>query len=107
VRPGDAAAICARTSINYGAAFCGVLAAGAAVVPLAPSSTAASLMMMLQDSGARVFLLDWETTEVLNGTGYEELFKRVALDDSGAAEPFSGWLGSQGAGPREVSILPE
>ena len=29
VRPGDAVAICAQTSINYAAAFCGVLAAGA------------------------------------------------------------------------------
>src|SRR5579863_8225391 len=38
-------AICARTSINYGAAFCGVLAAGAAVAPLQPSSTSASLAM--------------------------------------------------------------
>ena len=39
VTSGDAVAICARTSINYGAAFCGILAAGAAVAPLAPSST--------------------------------------------------------------------
>ena len=58
VRAGKAVAICARTSINYAAAFCGVLAAGAAVVPLAPSSTPTSLMMMLEDSGSRVFMLD-------------------------------------------------
>ena len=37
--------------MQYGAAFCGVLAAGAAVAPLPPSSTAASLTMMLKDSG--------------------------------------------------------
>ena len=43
VGSGDAVAICARTSINYAAAFCGILAAGAAVAPLAPSSTPASL----------------------------------------------------------------
>jgi non-ribosomal peptide synthetase component E (peptide arylation enzyme) len=48
VRAGKAVAICARTSINYAAAFCGVLAAGAAVVPLAPSSTPTSLMMMIR-----------------------------------------------------------
>lgn len=107
VSSGDAVAICARTSTNYGAAFCGVLAAGAVVAPLAPSSTPATLMMMLQDSGARVFLLDQETAEVLKGTGYEDLFKRVALDDSEAGEPFSGWLGPQDAKPREVSIAPE
>ena len=93
VSSGDAVAICARTSINYGAAFLGILAAGAAVALLAPSSTPASLMMMLKDSGAKVFLLDRETAEILRGTGYEESIKRVALDDSDVATPFSGWLG--------------
>src|SRR5258708_34774948 len=58
---GDAVAICARTSINYAATFCGVLAAGAAVAPLPPSSTAASLSMMLKDIGAKVLLLDRRT----------------------------------------------
>jgi long-chain acyl-CoA synthetase len=107
VSNGDVVAICARTSINYGAAFCGILAAGAMVAPLAPSSTPASLMMMLKDSGARVFMLDRETAEILKGTGFEDQFKRVALDDSEAGEPFSGWLGPQDARPREVSIAPE
>ena len=107
VNSNDVVAVCARTSINYVASFCGILAAGAVVAPLAPSSTPATLMMMLQDSGARVFLLDRETAEVLKGTGYEDLFKRVALDDSEAGEPFFGWLGPQGAKPREVSIAPE
>ena len=88
-RNGEAVAICAKTSINYAAAFCGVLAAGAAVAPLAPSSTPASLLMMLKDSGAKLFLLDRETAEALRGTGYEEAVKRVALDDSEAGEPFS------------------
>ena len=64
-------------------------------------------MMMLQVSGARVFLLDQETAAVLNGTGYEDRFKRVALDDSDAGEPFSGWIGPQGARPTEVPIAPE
>ena len=68
VRSGDAVAICARTSINSAAAFFGILAAGAAVAPLAPSSTPASLMMMLRDSGARVFLLDRDVAEALDGS---------------------------------------
>ena len=104
---GDAVAICARTSIPYAAAFLGILAAGAAVALLAPSSTPASLMMMLKDSGAKVFLLDRETAEILKGTGYEEAVKRVALDDSDAGEPFSRWLGPEGAAPAEVAIAPE
>jgi acyl-CoA synthetase (AMP-forming)/AMP-acid ligase II len=51
VQKGDVAAICARTSLNYGAAFCGVLAAGAAVAPLPPSATPSTLLMMLKDGG--------------------------------------------------------
>ena len=57
---------------QYGAAFCGILAAGAAVAPLAPSSTAASLTMMLKDSGAKLLLLDRETADALEGTGDAE-----------------------------------
>src|SRR5271166_6023252 len=33
VGAGEAVTICARTSISYAAAFCGILAAGAAVAP--------------------------------------------------------------------------
>ena len=104
---GEATAICARTSIPYGAAFLGILAAGAAVALLAPSSTPASLMMMLKDSGAKVSLLDRETADILKGTGYEEAVKRVALDDSDVATHFSGWLGPEGSGPSEVAIAPD
>src|SRR5271156_4006077 len=64
---GEAVAICARTSISYAAAFCGILAAGAAVAPLAPSSTAASLAMMIEDCAAIILFLDRETGEALEG----------------------------------------
>ena len=107
VGSGDAIAICARTSIRYGAAFLGALAAGAAVALLAPSSTPASLLMMLKDSGAKVFLLDQETAGALKETGYEEAAVPIALDDGGVATPFSGWLGSDGATPETVVIDPE
>ena len=99
-------AICARTSINYGAAFCGVLAAGAAVAPLQPSSTSASLAMMLKDSGAKLLLLDRDTGAALKGTGDAETLPRVSLDDSDAGEPFSAWLGPRGAAPAAVAIAP-
>ncbi len=103
VRNGDTVAICARTSIRYGAAFCGVLAA---VAPLAPSSTAASILMMLKDSGARLFLLDRETAAALTETGHQEDVRRIALDDSETAESFSKWIGSEGV-KAVVSIAPE
>ena len=107
VRSGEAVAICARTSINYAAAFCGILAAGAAVAPLAPSSTPASLMMMLNDSGARVFLLDRDVATALGDIGSDEGIRRVALDDSDAGAPFSQWIGPDGSKPVGVSIAPD
>ncbi|HME86104.1 MAG TPA: class I adenylate-forming enzyme family protein [Roseiarcus sp.] len=107
VSSGDAVAICARTSIPYGGAFLGILAAGGAVALLAPSSTATSLMMMLKDSSAKVFLLDRETAEALKETGYEKAVRRVALDESDAGEPFSQWLAPEGAKPAGVSIAPD
>ena len=107
VQSGDAVAICARNSIAYAAAFCGILAAGAAVALLAPSSTPASITMMLEDSGAKVFLLDGETARALKGSGHEPEARRVALDDGEAGEAFSQWIGPDGARPRDVSILPD
>jgi long-chain acyl-CoA synthetase len=108
VSGGDAVAICARTSIHYVTAFCGILAAGAAVAPLAPSSTPASLMMMLKDCGARVLLLDKETADTLKATRYEEVIKRVvALDGSDAGEPFSRWLAPEGAKSANVVVAPD
>jgi long-chain acyl-CoA synthetase len=104
---GEAVAICAKTSIAYASAFCGVLAAGAAVAPLAPSSTPATLTMMLRDCGAKLFLLDRETAEALQGSGYEQAIKRVALDDSDAGEPFSKWLAPEGATPDTLAISPD
>ncbi|MDZ4321159.1 MAG: class I adenylate-forming enzyme family protein, partial [Phenylobacterium sp.] len=58
VGPNEAAAICATTSLEYAAVFMGALRAGSAAAPLAPSSTADSLVMMLNDCGAKVFFLD-------------------------------------------------
>jgi long-chain acyl-CoA synthetase len=107
ITSGEAVAICSRTSINYGAAFCGILAAGAAVAPLAPSLTPESLLMMLGDCAAKVFLLDRESAEVLKAAGHEATLKRVALDDSEAGEPFSMWIGPEGAKSAQVAIVPD
>ncbi len=107
VANGDVVAICARASIPYAAAFLGALAAGAAVALLAPSSTPASLMLMLKDSGAKAFFTDRETAEALKQANEDSAAPRVALDDSDAGAPFSAWLGPEGVRPAEVVIAPE
>src|SRR5580698_2216687 len=53
LKPGDAIALCATASVEYVVAFLGGLRAGAAVAPLAPSSSASSLVSMIVNSGAQ------------------------------------------------------
>jgi acyl-CoA synthetase (AMP-forming)/AMP-acid ligase II len=55
VQPKEAVAICAPTSIEYGATFVGILRAGAAVAPLSPSAAPEAIDGMAKDSGARIF----------------------------------------------------
>jgi long-chain acyl-CoA synthetase len=107
VSAGEAVAICARTSISYAAAFCGILAAGAAVAPLAPSSTAASLAMMIEDCAAKVLFLDRKMGEALEGVSGAGRARRIALDESAAGEPLSRWLGPEGAKPAAVGFRPD
>jgi long-chain acyl-CoA synthetase len=83
VRPEDAVAICAATSIEYAAVFLGALRAGAAVAPLSPSSTAESLAQMVADSGAKVVFDD----ELLGN--------------------LQSWLTPAGAKPAPVDIRPD
>jgi long-chain acyl-CoA synthetase len=54
LKPCDAIALCATASVEYVVAFLGGLRAGAAVAPLAPSSSAASLVSTIGNSGARL-----------------------------------------------------
>ena len=108
VQPGEAVAVCATTSIPYAALWLGVLKAGAAVAPLAPSSTPESLGVMVADSGARLFFVDAGVAEALDGAGVKTAARRIALDDAAAAgEPFSGWLAPEGARPKPVAHEPE
>ena len=103
----DAVAICALASIEYAAAFIGTLRAGAAVTPLAPSSTAESLAVMLEDSGAKLLFLDAETAATLAPVTSRLSAPRVALDASDAGEPLEGWLAPEGTTPWAVQVRPE
>lgn len=86
---GDAVAISARASVRYGAAFLGALAAGAAVALLPPSSTPASLRLMLADSGAKAVFIDDETGKALGRTGDDDPVPRhCARRQRGRRAPF-------------------
>jgi acyl-CoA synthetase (AMP-forming)/AMP-acid ligase II len=83
LKPKDAIAICAATSIEYAALFLGALRAGVAVAPLSPSSTAESLATMAADSGAKIFFRD------------EDLAK------------IESWLTPPGVRPEPIAIQPD
>jgi acyl-CoA synthetase (AMP-forming)/AMP-acid ligase II len=107
VQPTEAVAICATTSIEYGALYVGILRAGAAVVPLAPSSTAQSLAAMIADCGARLFFLDADVSQALDGVKAQITARRVALDGSSAGMPFERWLAAPGVEPAPVAVTPK
>ena len=67
VRPGQAVAICAASSLAYLAVFMGALRAGVAVAPLAPGSTAQALCAMVGDAQAQRLFADAATAALLAG----------------------------------------
>ena len=103
----EVAAVCATSSVEYGATFFGVLRAGAIVAPLAPSSTPESLVMMLNDSGAKVFFLDAGVSKQLEGVASQITAKRVSLDGSDAGVAFEDWLAPKGVKPEPVEVDPD
>lgn len=103
----DVAAVCASTSVEYGATFFGVLRAGAIVAPLAPSSTPESLIVQLEDSGAKVFFLDKGVADHMAGVLDQVTARRVSLDGSDVGQPFEEWLVPEGAKPVLHEIDPD
>jgi long-chain acyl-CoA synthetase len=103
--PRDVISICALSSIEYVATFLGALRAGAAVAPLAPSSTPQDFAAMAKDSGARILFMD-ETAAAAMGTAADAAL-RVSLDDSAWGRPFSEWCAAPGTRPKPVTIDPE
>lgn len=104
VKPGDAVAICAGTSIRYVAAFLGALRAGAAAAPIAPSSTPEAIAGMLADCGAQVFFIDAEVAAMLAPVRESLHAKLIALDGGAHGADFSGWLAPEGQKPAPVAI---
>ncbi|MEO6409566.1 MAG: class I adenylate-forming enzyme family protein [Burkholderiaceae bacterium] len=101
VGPGESIAICAISSTRYAAVFLGALRAGAAVAPLAPGSTPASLVRMVDDAQARILFVDGA-----NSAGFDAVdahLQRVTLD----AADFERWLAPPGSPPKPVEPAPD
>ena len=105
LRPGDAIAVCAATSIDYATVYLGALRAGVVVAPLAPGSTPEAFSRMLQDAGARVLFTDAASADTVRDAGLGTV-PRVALDGAGAGRPLADWLAAPGAAPEPVAVEP-
>jgi acyl-CoA synthetase (AMP-forming)/AMP-acid ligase II len=103
---GDVVAISASTSIDYALVFLGALRAGVAVAPLASSSTADQLAMMVADCGAKIFFLDEGVAKTMFPVGTRVACRRIALDNSLAGDAFANWVAGKGAAVRPVEIQP-
>ena len=106
IAPLDPVAICATASIHYVVAFLGALRAGAAVAPLAPSSSAASLVGMIANAGARLMFVDEPVRELLAPVANEIVAKRISLDAAPPGVSFEEWTAAPGSVPTPVQIEP-
>src|SRR5512140_1779871 len=92
--PGDVIAICANTSVRYGAVFLGALRAGLVVAPLAQSSTAAQLAAMLADAKPRLLFADDATAGLVAATRTGA--PCIALQGEQAGRGLEDWLMPEG-----------
>ena len=104
VTPRESVAICAGTSIEYACAFLGALQAGVAVAPIAPSSTADSIVDMIADCGAKIFFLDKAVAEELGDRLARVKAKLVALDSGAPGTPYDQFFAPDGAKPAPVTL---
>jgi acyl-CoA synthetase (AMP-forming)/AMP-acid ligase II len=107
VEAGGASAICAFSSLEYVVTFLAALRVGAAAAPLAPSSTAESLLVMLEDCAAPVLVLDAPAAQTLAPVAGRIRAKRVSADGSDAGTTFRAWLTPEGSAPTPAAISPD
>ena len=106
LEPCDAIALCATASVEYVVAFLGALREGVVVAPLAPSSSAASLVSMINNSGARMLFLDTEVKHLLDPMSSEISSAMIALDGHPGSIALAAWIAPEGAVPDPVTIQP-
>jgi long-chain acyl-CoA synthetase len=92
--------------VEYAVAFLGGLRAGAVVAPLAPSSSAASLVSMIGNSGARLLFLDADVKRLLEPVAAEIKAIPVALDVHAGSTTLEAWLAPGKGTPEPVTIDP-
>jgi len=100
VKPRDAVAICAGTSIEYLVAFLACLRVGAAAALVSPYVPIATIARMIEDAGARIAFCDAQTVASLGDADAKVSAEVLAIERLGD-------YGSAGARPAPVELQPD
>lgn len=106
IAPRDVVAVCAANSIPYAVLFVAALRVGAAVAPLAPTTTADGLGLMLHNCGAKLFFLD-DRGEGAPLAAQTSDVPAIAIGGDLAFTTFEQWLEALDARPRSVEPDPD
>ena len=96
VKRGQAVAILAATSLEYGVVFLGAIRAGCVAAPIQPSATPDQIAAMIEDCGAPILFHDKAAPQVATEA------RTIALDGPDLAE----WLAPDSAQPTPVILGP-
>ena len=110
LHPRQAVAICATNSLTYAIVFLGILRAGMAVAPLAPSAGADSLAGMIGDAQAQLLFVDADAAATIDQASQRVTVRQIALDDNDPspshATSLAQWLGDATT-PQAVEAQPD
>lgn len=107
MQPRDVVALCAANSIDYVVVMLAALRAGGTFAPLAPSSTAAALGLMLDNCGARFLFVDAIGRGAVEAASERLGLIGISINDDDAYPPFEDWLASENAAPTPVAPDPD
>jgi acyl-CoA synthetase (AMP-forming)/AMP-acid ligase II len=102
---GSATALAGFNSIAQVAVFIATLRVGAIAGLITSTATGEQMAAMIVDCGAKHLFLDAGAAESLTGQSYGTL-SAIAMDDSAAGDPLSGWIAAPGSKPEPLTLLP-
>lgn len=106
VRPRGVVAIVASSCLDYAATFIATVRIGAAVAPLAPSSTPDQLAAMIADAGASHLFVDARTGATLAPVLAGPTPRVIGFGLGAPGAPLDGWLAPPGSVPSPVRVDP-
>ena len=105
--PGDVAAICAANSIDYVVTMLAALRAGGSFAPLAPSSTAEALGLMLDNSGATFAFVDDYGRNARDALAARPAIRTISINGDTRYTPIDDWLADDSMMPAPVEPDPD